>query len=204
MQLIRQQLLPLQRSELRPSERMSAHTTHKMFAKNTWKSYVVANSAVITGAQPCPPYEPTTRNAPRGASPASTTTCAPPTCKEQNGKSCRASTLTSIIRWSSYAEPSPRKSNETSAHRNGLRRIFHRIRPLWRTVSRTDAAGKILVGSEPLYLTYDWQVLMEIYKTWDIGYVCPTNWIDVPNWLDKRVQNHWFGKNHLVIWIDRR
>ena len=34
------------------------HTAHKMLAKNTQESYVVANPAVITGAQPCPLFDP--------------------------------------------------------------------------------------------------------------------------------------------------
>lgn len=34
------------------------HTAHKMLAKNTRESYVVANPAVITGAQPCPLFDP--------------------------------------------------------------------------------------------------------------------------------------------------
>ena len=33
------------------------NAAHKMLAKNTRESYVVANPAVITGAQPCPLYE---------------------------------------------------------------------------------------------------------------------------------------------------
>ena len=34
------------------------HTAHKMLAKNTRESYVVANPAVIKGAQPCPLFDP--------------------------------------------------------------------------------------------------------------------------------------------------
>ena len=34
------------------------HTAHKMLAKNTRESYVVANPAMITGAQLCPLFEP--------------------------------------------------------------------------------------------------------------------------------------------------
>lgn len=56
------------------------HTAHKMLAKNTRESYVVANPAVITGAQPCPFFGPDRKERFAWSYRASTTTCGRLTC----------------------------------------------------------------------------------------------------------------------------